>query len=146
MNSQPEPQPGTPQPAPATTQPSTNPSPPAAVQPAPGNPYSDQGFNDLAALETSVANEQTAALGAAPSSSFYYPGAGNATVTVSCTYLRMNAYRCTAADSAGDVGSEDTVVPANDGSSWTDQGMTWTGPNVTSGSYTVPSVSGWTSP
>jgi hypothetical protein len=118
---------------------------PPIAQAAPGNPYTDQGFNDLYALQQSVANEQATELNAAPSSDFYYPGAGTDTVYATCNYLRMDTYSCTATDSVGDIGSADYVTPSSDGSSWSDTGMTWTGPDVTSGSYTVSPENGWTS-
>jgi hypothetical protein len=114
------------------------------AQPAPGNPYTDTGYNDLTRLEASVAAEQTAGQSAAPGTSF--SGSNNNTVTVSCAYLRMNTYSCTATDSDGDTGGIDYVTPSQpSGSTWSDTGMTWIGPNVTdsSGSYTVGPVSNY---
>jgi len=115
-----------------------------STQPAPGNPYTDTGYNDLASLQDSMASEQTAGQSAAPGTSF--SGSNSNTVTVSCTYLRMNTYACTAYDSDGDTGGTDYVTPSQpDGSTWSDSGMTWTGPDVTdpSGSYTIGPVSNY---
>jgi hypothetical protein len=125
-------------------QPANPNSGPSPAQPAPGNPYTDTGYNDLATLEASVAAEQTAGQSAAPPTSF--SGSNNNTVTVSCTYLRMNTYTCTGTDSDGDTGGTDYVTPSQPGgSTWSDTGMTWTGPDVTasSGSYTVGPVSNY---
>jgi S1-C subfamily serine protease len=112
---------------------------PPAAQPQPGNPYSDQGFNDLGRLQQSLTNEQQSEL----SSSAAPPSYQGVTVTIQCTYLRMNTYSCTGSDSSGDVGAADPVTPSNDGSSWSDAGMAWSGPD---GSYTTPAASSWTQP
>ncbi|HTS96703.1 MAG TPA: hypothetical protein VMI33_08775 [Streptosporangiaceae bacterium] len=91
-------------------------------------------------LAQSVASEQTSALASAPASAYNSPD--SATVTVTCTSIGSDQFSCTASDSDGDTGTADTVTVAADGSSWSDSGMTWTGPDVT-GSYTTPAVSGY---
>jgi len=87
---------------------------------------------------------QTQALAAASSSDFNYTGTGSVTVQVTCTQEGagpdVHTYSCWATDGAGDKGESDTVTVTGD--SWTDTGMTWTGPNVPSGSYTTPAETG----
>jgi hypothetical protein len=95
------------------------------------------------ALAQSVATEQTSALASAPAST--YTSTDNATVTVTCQSMSNNQFSCTATDSDGDTGAADIVTVAADGSSWSDSGMTWTGPDVT-GSYTTAAVSGYNGP
>jgi hypothetical protein len=92
------------------------------------------------ALAQSVANEQTNELAGALSSAYHSPD--SATVTVTCQSMGNEQFSCTATDLDGDTGAADIVTVAADGSSWSDSGMTWTGPDVT-GSYTTPAVSGY---
>ena len=98
-------------------------------------------FDDLSTLSQSVAGEQQAALAAAPADD--YDSTDNAPVSVSLTPLGGNAYSATATDSDGDSGSGDTVTVSADGSSWSDTGMNWSGPDV----YVDGGVTGyWTTP
>ena len=92
------------------------------------------------ALAQSVATEQTRELADAPSSAYHAPD--SATVTVTCQSMGNDRFSCIATDSDGDTGAADIVTVAADGASWSDSGMTWTGPDVT-GSYTTPAVSGY---
>jgi hypothetical protein len=109
------------------------------------DPYQSNGFFNATTLEQSVANEQMQALAAAPASQYYHRGPGYATVTVTCTYLRMDTYACSATDSDGDGGAGDEVHVAPDGNSWSDTGMHWTGPDIPAGTITtVDPVSNWT--
>jgi len=119
-------------PAPANPAPPVNPAPPAA-----------SGFLVPSTLETSVANEQAQALAAAPASE--YDSTDDAPVSVSCQSTGTNTFSCTGSDTDGDVGSTDNVTVAADGSSWSDSGMTWSGPDVSpSEGFTVSPVTGWT--
>jgi len=108
-------------------------------------PVSSSGqFDDVSTLSESVANEQQAALGAAPS--YDYDSPDNASVNVTLTPLGGNTYSATATDSDGDAGSGDTITVSPDGSSWSDTGMSWSGPDiyVDGGStdfWTTPAVS-----
>jgi hypothetical protein len=113
------------------------PSSPPSQQPSPSAPT---GFLVPSVLARSVAAEQTSALASAPGSA--YTSKDNATVTVTCTSTGNDQFSCTATDSDGDVGAADMVTVATDGSSWSDSGMTWTGPDV-NGSYKTPAVSGY---
>jgi len=88
----------------------------------------------------SVAAEQTSELASAPGGAF--TSRDSAVVTVTCTSIGNDQFSCTATDSDGDTGAADAVTVAPDGSSWSDSGMTWTGPDLT-GSYTTPAVSGY---
>lgn len=109
------------------------------------DPYQSNGFFNRATLEQSVGNEQLRALAAAPASQYFHPGRGYATVTVTCNYLRMDTFTCSATDSDGDVGTGDEVQVAQNGNSWSDTGMHWTGPDVPAGTITtVDPVSHWT--
>jgi hypothetical protein len=109
------------------------------------DPYQSNGFFNTSTLEQSVANEQVGALAAAPASQYDHAGPGYAAVTVTCTYLRMDTYACSATDSDGDVGTGDAVTVAPDGNSWSDTGMHWTGPDIPAGTTTtVDPVSNWT--
>jgi hypothetical protein len=109
---------------------------------SPASPASS-GFLNPATLEQSMADEQYQALSAAPASG--YDSNDNATVTISCQSTGTDTFTCTGTDSDGDVGSPDNVAVAADGSSWSDSGMTWTGPDVSdSGGYTVNAVTNWT--
>jgi len=100
-------------------------------------------FVDVNTLTNSVANEQQAALAAAPSSD--YDSSDNATVTVTLTSLGDNSYSATATDSDGDAGTGDTITVSPDGTSWSDNGMGWTGPDIGSGYWITPAVSDITS-
>lgn len=100
-------------------------------------------FANVNTLTNSVANEQQAALAAAPSSDYTSPD--NATVTVTLTSLGDNTYSATATDSDGDVGGGDTITVSPDGTSWSDSGMGWTGPDIRSGDWITPPVSDITS-
>jgi hypothetical protein len=96
----------------------------------------------VSTLSQSVANEQQAALEDAPSDD--YDSADNASVNVALTALGDNTYSATATDSDGDAGSGDTITVSPDGSSWSDTGMNWSGPDVDgggAGSWTTPAVS-----
>lgn len=100
-------------------------------------------FVNVNTLTNSVANEQQAALAAAPSSD--YDSSDDATVTVALASLGDNTYSASAADSDGDVGGGDTITVSPNGTSWSDNGMGWTGPDIGSGYWITPSVSDITS-
>ena len=92
-----------------------------------------------------MANQQVQALAVAPASQYYHADPGYAAVTVTCTYLRMNTYACSATDSDGDTGTGDEMQVASDGNSWSDTGMHWTGPHIPGGrTTTTDPVSNWT--
>jgi hypothetical protein len=98
----------------------------------------------VSTLSQSVANEQQAALQAAPSDD--YDSADNASVNVTLTPLGDNTYSATATDSDGDTGSGDTITVSPDGNSWSDTGMNWSGPDVyvdggSADYWTTPAVS-----
>ena len=98
----------------------------------------------VSTLSQSVANEQEAALAAAPS--YDYDSTDDASVNVALTPLGDNTYSATATDSDGDTGSGDTITVSPDGNSWSDTGMNWSGPDiyVDGGStdyWTTPAVS-----
>lgn len=114
---------------------------------SPSNPASPAatGFLVPSALEQSIANEQYQFLSAAPASD--YDSTDNASITISCQSTGTDTFTCTGSDSDGDVGSPDNVTVAADGSSWSDSGMTWSGPDVSpsgGGGFTVAPVSNWT--
>jgi hypothetical protein len=114
---------------------------------APANPAppGSSGFLVPSALEQSIATEQSQALAAAPAAD--YDSSDDAPVSVTCLSTGTDTFTCTGSDTDGDTGSPDNVTVAADGSSWSDSGMTWTGPDVSvSGGYTVGSVTGWTQP
>ena len=91
-----------------------------------------------------MANEQGRALNAAPASD--YNSTDNATIEIRCQSVGMDSFTCTGSDTDGDTGSLDNVTVAANGLSWSDSGMTWTGPDVSvPGGYTVAQVTGWTS-
>jgi hypothetical protein len=116
---------------------------PSSASPNPAQPNTP-GFLNPAALEQSVASEQSQYLSAAPASD--YDSTDSAPVSVSCQSTGTDTFTCTGSDTDGDVGSADNVTVAADGSSWSDSGMTWTGPDVSAaGGYTVDAVSSWTS-
>jgi hypothetical protein len=125
---------------------SSAPAPPASPDAPPANPAAPNsgGFLVPSALEQSVASEQAQALSAAPASD--YDSTDSAPVSVSCQSTGTDTFTCTGSDTDGDTGSADNVTVAPDGSSWSDSGMTWSGPDVgPAGGYTVDSVTGWTS-
>ena len=62
---------------------------------------------------------------------------------MTCQAMGNSQFSCTATDSDGDTGAADIVTVAANGSSWSDSGMIWTGPDVT-GAYTTPAVSAYT--
>ncbi len=100
----------------------------------------------VSTLSQSIANEQQAALEAAPT--YDYDSPDNASVNVALTPLGDNTYSATATDSDGDAGSGDTITVSPDGNSWSDTGMNWSGPDiyVDGGStdyWTTPAVSGY---
>jgi hypothetical protein len=100
-------------------------------------------FDNVNTLTNSVANEQQAALAAAPSSD--YDSSDDATVTVALASLGDNTYSASAADSDGDVGGGDTITVSPNGTSWSDNGMGWSGPDIGSGYWITPAVSDITS-
>jgi hypothetical protein len=113
---------------------------------APASAAASGEFADLGALSQSVTSEQQAALAAAPADD--YDSTDDAPVTVSLTPLGDDTYSATASDSDGDAGSGDTITVSPDGSSWSDTGMSWSGPDIYenggSASYwTTPAVSGY---
>jgi hypothetical protein len=64
------------------------------------------------------------------------------------TSLGDNSYSATATDSDGDTGSGDIVTVSPDGSSWSDTGMNWSGPDVyvnggVTSYWTTPAVSNY---
>jgi len=89
-----------------------------------------------------MANEQSQFLADAPASD--YDSADDAPISVSCQSTGADSFTCTGSDTDGDAGSPDNVTVAADGSSWSDSGMTWTGPDVSvPGGFTVGPVTGW---
>jgi hypothetical protein len=103
-------------------------------------------FSEVSTLSQSVTDEQQAALAAAPADD--YDSADNAPASVELTPLGGNTYSATAADSDGDTGSGDTITVSPDGTSWSDTGMNWSGPDIyTDGGvtdyWTTPAVSGY---
>jgi hypothetical protein len=82
----------------------------------------------VSTLSQSVANQQQAALEAAPS--YDYDSTDDASVNVALTPLGDNTYSATATDSDGDTGSGDTITVSPDGNSWSDTGMNWRGPDI----------------
>jgi hypothetical protein len=119
-------------------------SPPSGTGP-PSNPAapSTPGFLVPSTLAQSMANEQGQSLTAAPASD--YNSTDNATIRITCQSTGTDTFTCTGSDTDGDVGSADNVNVAANGSSWSDSGMTWTGPDVSvPGGFTVGSVTGWT--
>jgi hypothetical protein len=106
-------------------------------------PPSGSGFLVPATLEASVAGEQSQFLAAAPAAD--YDSTDDAAISVSCQSTGTDTFACTGSDTDGDVGSTDDVTVAASGSSWSDSGMTWSGPDVSPpGGFTVAPVSGWT--
>lgn len=130
--------------SPSAPMPSQQPpsSPPSATPSPQSSAQSSAPSFSTSALEQAVAAEQEQALAAAPSSSFDYTGPGSVAVTVSCTGSPTSSttYDCTAQDGEGDSGTDVITVNA-DGTEWSDTGMTWTGPYVTSTTFVTPSVS-----
>ena len=113
---------------------------------APSNsaPPNASGFLVPATLEASMANEQSQFLAAAPAAD--YDSTDDAPVSISCQSTGTDTYSCTGSDTDGDVGSTDNITVAANGSSWSDSGMSWSGPDVSApGGFTVGPVSGWTS-
>jgi hypothetical protein len=133
-----------------TQQSSNAPSPPASPAPTasaapPANPAppAASGFLIPSTLDQSVASEQAQALAAAPAAD--YDSTDDAPVSVSCQNTGGDTFSCTGTDTDGDVGSQDNVNVAADGSSWSDSGMTWSGPDVSlTDGFTVSPVTGWT--
>jgi hypothetical protein len=127
--------------SPSAAAPSQQPpsSPPAATP----SPQPSVPSVSTSALEQAVGAEQGQALAAAPSSSFDYTGPGNVAVTVSCTQsaTSFTTYDCNATDGVGDRGTTDVITVNADGTEWSDTGMSWTGPYVTSGTFVTPSAS-----
>jgi hypothetical protein len=121
------------------------PSASASPSSAPANPAppNTAGFLDPSTLEQSVAHEQSQFLAAAPASD--YDSTDDAPISISCQSTGTDSFTCTGSDTDGDVGSQDNITVAADGSSWSDSGMTWSGPDVSnSGGFTVGPVTGWT--
>jgi len=119
---------------------------PAPAAPAPAAP-SDPGFLNPSTLATSMANENANVLDNAPS--YDYSGS-DAQVNVECTPSGGDTFSCSATDGDGDYSAwNDTVTVAPDGSSWSDQGMNWSGPDIyvdggVTNYWTVPAVTDWT--
>jgi hypothetical protein len=90
-----------------------------------------------------VADEQANALSNAPTDDYAYDVSGS-DITVTVTPDGPDQYTVTASDTDGDTGSGDVVTVTPDGSSWSDTGMTWSGPDVSVYSWTTPAVSGYT--
>ncbi len=106
----------------------------------------EPGFLSPSVLAQSVANEQQQALAAAPG--YDYTSTDNAVVTVSCQSSGSDTFSCSGTDSDGDTGN-DTVTVASDGSSWSDSGMSWSGPDIypqggAANYWTTPVVTNWT--
>jgi hypothetical protein len=119
---------------------------PAPSSSASANPAAPgtTGFLAPSTLEQSVADEQSQFLSAAPASD--YNSTDSAPISVSCQNTGTDTFTCTGSDTDGDVGSADNVTVAANGSSWSDSGMTWTGPDVSApAGFTVSPVTGWTS-
>ncbi len=110
---------------------------------APANPAMPAaGYLVPSALEGSIASEQSQFLAAAPASD--YDSSDDAPISISCQSTGTDTFTCTGSDSDGDVGSPDNVTVATDGSSWSDSGMTWSGPDVSvPGGFTIAPVSAW---
>jgi hypothetical protein len=119
---------------------------PVTSAPAPSSGQFDNLCTQCAVstLSQSIADQQQAALEAAPT--YDYDSPDNASVNVALTALGGNTYSATATDSDGDTGSGDTITVSPDGNSWSDTGMNWSGPDiyVDGGStdyWTTPAVS-----
>jgi hypothetical protein len=99
-------------------------------------------FDDLGTLSQSVTSQQQAALAAAPADD--YDSTDDAPVTVTLTPMGDDTYSATASDSDGDTGSGDVITVSPDGTSWSDTGMNWSGPDISvnggTGSWTTPIV------
>jgi hypothetical protein len=116
---------------------------PSSAPPNPAPPGT-AGFLDASTLEQSIANEQSQFLSAAPASD--YDSSDDAPISISCQSTGTDTFTCTGSDTDGDAGGTDNVTVAADGSSWSDSGMTWTGPDVpVTGGFTVAPVTGWSS-
>jgi hypothetical protein len=101
-------------------------------------------FDNVSAITESVTAEQQAALAAAPASD--YDSSDDAPVTITITSDGGNNYTASASDSDGDVGGGDQITVSPDGSSWSDNGMGWSGPDIGgSGFWITPAVSDWSS-
>jgi hypothetical protein len=124
----------------ASASPSTAPANPAPPATGPAT----AGFLVPSTLAQSIASEQSQYLAAAPASDYDSPD--SAAVSVSCQSTGTDTFTCTGTDADGDAGSPDNVTVAADGSSWSDSGMTWSGPDVSAaGGFTVAPVTGWSS-
>lgn len=131
-------------PAPAPTATGSAPTSSGSAPPPASIPAG--GFLAPSVLAQSVANQQQAALAAAPA--YDYTSADDAAVTVSCQSLGSDTFSCSGADSDGDSGN-DTVTVSSDGSSWSDSGMKWSGPDIypdggVTNYWTTPAVTNWT--
>jgi hypothetical protein len=122
---------------------------PASPQAAPAAPAPAAGyFVNTAALSQSVASQQADALAAAPADD--YTSGDDASISITCTPDGTpNQFSCSGSDSDGDTATGDTVTVASDGSSWSDTGMRWSGPDVypdggVTNYWTTPAVSGYT--
>lgn len=120
--------------------------PSASPSPAPANPPppNTSGFLVPSALDQSMESEQSQFLASAPASD--YDSTDDAPVSIDCQSTGADSFTCTGSDTDGDVGSPDNVTVAADGSSWSDTGMTWDGPDVpVPGGYPVDPVTDWRS-
>jgi hypothetical protein len=112
------------------------------IVPPPSGVLGVTGFLDPSNLEQSVAHEQAQALAAAPASE--YDSTDDAPISVSCENTGTDTFTCTGSDTDGDTGAADDVTVAADGASWSDSGMTWTGPDVSpAAGTTVDPVTDW---
>jgi len=119
---------------------------PAAPAAAPAPAAASGQFGSVSVLSASVTSQQQAALAAAPADD--YDSTDNAPVSVSLTPTGDNTYSATATDSDGDTGYGDTITVSPDGSTWSDTGMNWSGPDVyvdggVTDYWTTPAVSGY---
>lgn len=124
---------------------------PATPQPAPAPQSPATGyFTSASALESSVADQQAAALSNAPA--IDYDSTDSASLTITCTPDGTSSqYACDGSDTDGDTATGDTVTVAPDGASWSDTGMNWSGPDVypdggVTNYWTTPAVSAYPAP
>ena len=136
--------PTTPSPAPPTT---PSPTPPTTSKNC-GLPIPN-GYLTLSELEASMTCAQTSDISNSGAFDYGNPATGQTvapTTKVTCVQEgagpAVHAYSCSATDSVGDIGEQDTVTTYPNGTWAETNGMVWTGPHVTAGTYDAPVGSG----
>lgn len=118
---------------------------PAPLQPAPQGLYADIPTLSLS-IETEIANQEVAV----PASVFISSNHNTVYVTLTSNGTDDNGdqlYTATGYDTDGDTGYGDNITVAPDSSSWSDTGMTWTGPDIpTSWDWTTTTAIDYTGP